>query len=157
MDKTFDVYCESNDVYNLYTSIKNHSEDSGFDLYFPDDVVIPKKSTVLVNLQVTVLAKENGLAKAFNVYPRSSIYKTPIRLANSPALIDKGYRNNLFAPLDNISDSDYTIKAGQRLLQCVFRDLEPATVCVSNLKYTESKDSSIQTQRGQGGLGSTGL
>ena len=157
MDKTFDVYCETQDVYNFYTSIKNHSEDSGFDLYFPEDVVVPGKSTVLVNLHVTVLAKENGLSKAFNVYPRSSIYKTPIRLANSPALIDKGYRNNLFAPLDKISDLDYTIKAGQRLLQCVFRDLEPETVCVSNLKYSDSKDTNKETSRGKGGLGSTGV
>ncbi len=156
MEKSFDIYCESQDVYNLYTSIKNHKEDSGFDLYFPDDIIIPAKSTVLVNLQVTVLAKENGLSKAFNVYPRSSIYKTPIRLANSPALIDKGYRNTLFAPLDNISDVDYTIKAGQRLLQCVFRDLEPANVCVSNLKYSDSNFTE-ETQRGQGGLGSTGV
>jgi dUTP pyrophosphatase len=153
MEKTFDIYCETQDVYNFYTSIKNHKDDSGFDLYFPEDVTIPGKSTVLVNLQVTVLAKENGLSKAFNVYPRSSIYKTPIRLANSPALIDKGYRNVLFAPLDNISDLDYTIKAGQRLLQCVFRDLEPATVCVSNLKYSSTEE----TERGKGGLGSTGL
>ena len=37
------------------------------------------------------------------MYPRSSIYKTPLRLANNTGIIDSGYRGNLMGAFDNIS------------------------------------------------------
>ena len=38
--------------------------------------------------------------------PRSSISKTPLRLANSIGLIDGGYRGEIMAPCDNIKNSE---------------------------------------------------
>ena len=38
--------------------------------------------------------------------PRSSISKTPLRMSNSVGLIDGGYRGEIMASVDNISDDD---------------------------------------------------
>ena len=53
------------------------------------------------------------------IFQRSSIAKTPLRLSNTPGLIDKGYRGELMAAFDNLNDEDYTLKAGTRLIQVV--------------------------------------
>ena len=53
--------------------------------------------------------------------PRSSISKTPLRLANSIGLIDGGYRGEIMACCDNIKDYEYTIEKGQRLFQLLLQ------------------------------------
>ena len=80
--------------------------------------------------------------------PRSSISKTPLRMANSIGIIDAGYRGEIMAAVDNISDEDYMISPGDRLFQLVHPTLYPIHASVeSNLSDTE---------RGEGGFGSTG-
>ena len=81
--------------------------------------------------------------------PRSSIPKTPLRLSNSIGLIDAGYRGELQAPLDNISDENYLVKAGTRLFQIVNPDL-------STFSSINIVDKLSETDRGEGGFGSTG-
>ena len=58
--------------------------------------------------------------------PRSSISKTPLRLANSIGLIDGGYRGEIMAMCDNIKTDSYTVEKGQRLFQIVC-DCSPIT------------------------------
>ena len=66
-----------------------HSGDAGLDLFVVEDQIIPAKSTQPIPLQI---ACENLDNKAYYLFPRSSISKTPLRLANSIGLIDGGYR-----------------------------------------------------------------
>ena len=80
--------------------------------------------------------------------PRSSISKTPLRLCNSIGLIDAGYRGEIMAAVDNIKEEDYTIDFGQELFQIVAMDGSPLTF--------ELVDTLSQTDRGDGGFGSTG-
>jgi len=82
------------------------------------------------------------------LYPRSSISKTPLRLANSIGIIDSGYRGNIMAAVDNISDEPYQVQKGQRLFQICGRYLEPI-----ELQLVEELS---DTERGNGGFGSTG-
>ena len=92
------------------------------------------------------------------MYPRSSIYKTYLRLANNTGIIDSGYRGNLMGAFDNISRIGPTFQAGKwcqqeqaygRLLQICMPDLSPFSVeMVTDLD---------ETMRGAGGLGSTGF
>jgi len=84
------------------------------------------------------------------MYPRSSISKTPLRLANSVGIIDSGYRGELQAPVDNFSCQKYIVEEGQRLFQICSGDLTP----FFNIKIVDSLD---QTDRGAGGFGSTGF
>ena len=122
-----------------------HSGDAGLDLFVVEDQIIPAKSTQPIPLQI---ACENLDKKAYYLFPRSSISKTPLRLANSIGLIDGGYRGELVGMVDNIYDEDFHIKRGERYFQLVAVDSSP----IEFELVTELSESS----RGEGGFGSTG-
>jgi len=129
--------------------------DSGLDLCCPQDIIIKSGETAFIDLGIQCAAwlpTEYGkpvIPSGFYMYPRSSISKTPLRLANSVGIIDSGYRGNLIAAVDNIKNQDYAIRRGQRLFQICAPDL-------SRVKITLVKELS-KTERGSGGFGSTGL
>lgn len=124
---------------------RNHASDSGFDLYVPTDITIPPNSTVTID---HAIACEPQFAGGYYLYPRSSISKTPLRLANSVGIIDNSYRGSIMARVDNRSDEPYTIRRGERLFQICHPSLMPLTV---RLVETLS-----ETARGAGGFGSSG-
>ena len=99
-----------------------HAGDAGLDLFVVEDQIIPAKSTQPIPLQI---ACENLDNKAYYLFPRSSISKTPLRLANSIGLIDGGYRGELIGMVDNIYDKDFHIKRGERYFQLVAVDSSP--------------------------------
>ena len=141
------------DRYNLglrkkYGDKKNIDGDAGFDLYFPTETIVESEETVLVPLGVSVEMTNDGKPQSFYVVPRSSIYKTPLRMSNSIGVIDSGYRGELKVPVDNNTDDDYYIETGERLFQIIHPALEPFEV--------EIVDSLSPTERGEGGFGSTG-
>ena len=149
--------------------------DSGFDLFIPPapphkesqqekgwvnyrgSWYIKPRTTVKIPLGIKLVRKPQDargrgvgrLTLPYYVYPRSSIYKTPLRLANCTGIIDAGYRGELMAVFDNISDEGYELKPHTRLLQACSPDLMP--FCVR----TVDEDFNMTT-RGEGGLGSTG-
>ncbi|KJP90165.1 hypothetical protein AK88_00013 [Plasmodium fragile] len=84
---------------------------------------------------------------SYLLFPRSSISKTPLRLANSIGLIDAGYRGELIAALDNTSEHEYVIKKNDKLVQLVSFTGEPISF--------ELVDELDETSRGEGGFGST--
>jgi dUTP pyrophosphatase len=89
----------------------------------------------------------------FYMYPRSSLSKTALRLANSVGIIDAGYRGNLIGMFDLVSPvSGVGVDSYQRLVQICAPGLVPIYVeMVSSLE-----ELGTQTQRGEGGFGSTG-
>jgi len=101
----------------------------------------------------------------FYLYPRSSISKTRMRLANSVGIIDAGYRGDLIAAVDTIGFFGSTdiwhvwketlspIKKYDRYFQVCAPDLSPFLV---HIVETE-QDLSPPTSRGSGGFGSTGV
>jgi dUTP pyrophosphatase len=122
-----------------------HDGDAGLDLYVLEDMSIGVGETKLIKLGVAC-EPEDGIA--YYLMPRSSIGKTPLRLANSIGLIDGGYRGEIMACVDNIKDDYYEVKAGERLFQLVACDCSP-------ISY-ELVDELSDTTRGTGGFGSTG-
>lgn len=122
-----------------------HAGDAGLDLYVLEDIKINAGETLPIKLGVAC-EPEDG--RAYFLMPRSSISKTPLRLANSIGLIDGGYRGELMAMCDNIKSDSYTVEKGQRLFQIVACDCSPIT-------YELVEDLS-DTTRGTGGFGSTG-
>lgn len=109
--------------------------------------------------------KKNLRLKSYNtgfyMYPRSSLSKTQLRLANSVGIIDSGYRGNLTGMFDvvninkenrNNTNADYIGKAYERYVQICAPGLVPIIV-----KIVKSlKELGDITQRGEGGFGSTG-
>ena len=135
------------------TSDDNTGEDSGFDLYCPEEITVKAGETVWVNLGIACQASiSKGVGCAFYIYPRSSLSKTSLRLANSVGIIDKGYRGNLILALDNIKTEPYTIQKGQRLAQICAPDLSPIS-----FGFLLDNENFVETERGTGGFGSTGL
>ena len=135
--------------------------DAGFDIYCPDKITIPPKSlsykiplgikTSAYKL-ITWTAQPIKTPSSFELWPRSSCgSKTPLRLSNSIGLIDAGYRGELIAIVDNLSDKEYQINKGDRLFQIVAPDHRPIKPNI--LENDEDLDC---TSRGEGGLGSTG-
>ena len=122
-----------------------HTGDAGLDLFVVEDQIIPAKSTQPIPLQI---ACENLDNKAYYLFPRSSISKTPLRLANSIGLIDGGYRGELVGMVDNIYNEDFHVKRGERYFQLVAVDSSP-------IDFELVKELS-KSSRGEGGFGSTG-
>ncbi len=97
----------------------------------------------------TGLAAEIPQGYAGMVFCRSGLgVKHGISLPNCVGVIDSDYRGELVVPLRNFGDGTYTIQPGERIAQLVIMPvLLPEIVEVEELS---------QTQRGQGGFGSTG-
>ena len=108
--------------------------------------------------------------KVFNtgyyMYPRSSLSKTQLRLANATGIIDAGYRGHLMGMFDVVNipnnqtrnnqnnnlDCNYYGKKLDRYLQICAPGLVPIVV-----EIVESvEELGEQTERGDGGFGSTG-
>ncbi len=159
--------------------------DSGFDLFSPggpdsrdDNNYDPsilrfygpnwedKNPVNKLNLRVICSAKiftDSG--KSYNtgyyMYPRSSLSKTRLRLANSTGIIDAGYRGHLMGMFDVVNipdnfpddiDADFFGQKYERYLQICAPGLVPIIVELVNTKEELGKE----TERGSGGFGSTG-
>jgi len=133
---------------------------SGLDIIIPENITIPAKSygfkiklgIACEPIKIYGIKEDDPAYKSakcgYYLYPRSSLSKTPLRLANSVGIIDSSYRGEIMAAVDNISEKDFDIKQGQRLFQLCSPTLEPINYIVAN-ELTETK-------RGEGGFGSTG-
>ena len=137
---------EDNNFYKDWDSI--YEGDAGVDLYCPDQLVIEPGETHLIKMGIACEMTDDYLPTSYMLVPRSSISKTPLRMANSIGIIDAGYRGEIMAAVDNTSGEDYMVVPGQRLFQIVHPTLYPIGVEV----VKELSD----TQRGDGGFGSTG-
>ena len=83
------------------------------------------------------------------VRPRSGLaLKNGITVLNSPGTIDADYRGEIGVILINHSSENFEINSGDRIAQLVFAKVEQAVWF-----ETESLN---ETERGQGGFGSTG-
>jgi len=125
----------------------NFSTDSGLDLFIPAAITLEPQSTTMVDLGIRCELR-GGTPHGYYLYPRSSISKTPLRLANSVGIIDAGYRGNLMVAIDNRSNAPYNLSKGDRLFQICMPTLVPFEV-VFDAVY-------LETERGAGGFGSTG-
>ncbi len=122
-----------------------HQGDAGLDLYILEDMTFLPGDTKKIKLGI-ICEPEDGIA--YYLFPRSSISKTPLRMANSIGLIDGGYRGEIMAVCDNIKNFEYKLEAGTRLFQIVASNNSP-------IKY-ELVDELSVTTRGSDGFGSTG-
>ena len=124
--------------------------DAGLDLYFPEDITFEPNKTTMVDLGIACegLSDTDDRNVSYYLHCRSSISKTPLRLANNVGIIDAGYRGNLMVAIDNRSNDMYSVQRGQRLFQICGRYLEGIKLEVVG----ELSDS----MRGNNGFGSTG-
>lgn len=75
--------------------------------------------------------------------------KKGVTVLNAPGTIDADYRGEIGVILVNLSNNDFVIENGERIAQLVIAKHERA-------EWVEVKQLS-ETQRGEGGFGSTGV
>ncbi|HWP43263.1 MAG TPA: dUTP diphosphatase [Blastocatellia bacterium] len=124
-----------------------HKGDAGFDLPSRVDLVLGpgERASVPTGIAVAIPRGYAGF-----VLPRSGLAsRHGIALVNSPGLIDSGYRGELAVVLLNTDRREpFHIKRGSRIAQMVIQRVEEAA-----LFKVAALD---QTERGEGGFGSTG-
>ena len=125
-----------------------HDSDAAADMYAMEDTTILAHSIgTPVKTGVHIQLPEGWVAF---ILPRSSIgAKTPLRLSNSAGVIDSGYRGEVRALYDNISDEPYQIHKGDRIAQML--------VMPSYRFKAKIVDSLEDSDRGEAGFGSTGV
>jgi dUTP pyrophosphatase len=122
--------------------------DAGADLYARTPVTIPPgggRALVPTGVKVAIPAGYAGF-----VQPRSGLaLRHGVTLANSPGLIDSGYRDELAVILINTDpEHEFEVRRGDRIAQLVIQQVETASFMpVDELPGSE---------RGLGGFGHTG-
>ncbi len=120
-----------------------HPTDAGLDLYARSTVVIPARGHATGDTGVHVAIPEGyvGMLKS-----KSGLNVKKNILGEG--VIDAGYTGPIVVKLYNQGDEDVTVEAGQKLIQLVI-----LPILTPELELVDSLE---QTERGDGGFGSTG-
>jgi len=148
-----------------------HETDAGMDIYSPSEYTIGPGETIIIPTGIKVAIPDGY---AILIQPRSGqSAKTKLRVANTPGLIDSGYRDEIGVIVENIEppfkDIDYefdengeihiksilhgqsyTIAEGQRFAQM-------RLVKVPKANFVQVSSVSEIGEDRNGGFGSTGL
>ena len=122
---------------------------SGLDLAAYTDKqikILPGKSEIIPTGLAVAIPKNFEI----QIRPRSGLaVKSQISVLNTPGTIDADYRGELKVILINLSDKVFVVEKGLRIAQMVLCPVVKATL----KEVTELEN----TERGSGGLGSTGI
>ncbi len=125
---------------------------SGFDLRanLTEDVLVKSGTRAVIPTGLFFEIPENF---EIQVRPRSGLAaKNGVTVLNTPGTIDADYRGEIKVILINLGDEDFIISHGDRIAQGVV-----AAVTAKNIiKLTKVAEISTDTERGEGGFGSTG-
>jgi dUTP pyrophosphatase len=121
--------------------------DAGLDLYAAQDVTIAPGQRAVIGTGIAIAVPPGYVGLTT---PRSgSAARNGLSIVNTPGVIDSGYRGEVKMILINLDTSaDIVIGRGERVAQLLI-------VPVSSVEVIESDDLP-SSQRGEGGLGSTG-
>jgi dUTP pyrophosphatase len=123
---------------------KNNESDTGYDVFSVETKVIPARGSAVVDVGLEFaditpqfwvkVEGRSGLGFKHGIIPH-------------PGIIDSGYRGNAGIKLYNLTDTDYTVLAGDKIAQFVIYKNY-------NVKVDEGEKSS--SDRGANGFGSSG-
>jgi dUTP pyrophosphatase len=117
----------------------------GYDVFSPDVYFIGPGQIVVIH---TGLRMEMPTGVECQVRPRSGLAHQYVTVINSPGTIDSDYRGELGIMLINHHRvNSYTVRRGDRIAQLVFAPVLSPDLFEGKLSETE---------RGEGGFGSTG-
>ena len=123
-----------------------HPGDAGLDICSVERVEIPPHASAMIKTGFSMQLPDGTEAQ---VRPRSGLaLKHQITVLNSPGTIDYGYRGEVAIILINHGVSTFIVEPGMKIAQMVIANVLHAQV--------EEADELTDTQRGQGGFGSTG-
>ena len=128
---------------------KGSAEAAGYDLYIPEQsepITIPAHSTVKIDIGIAIALPRYTFG---TIFARSGLAtKEGLRPANCVAVIDSDYRGPLIVALHNDTNESKIVNAKDRIAQLVVIPYLPIEFYKQN--------SLDDTERGDGGFGSTG-
>lgn len=133
---------------NALLPTRGSSQAAGYDLYAKsaEDTVIPPHKTVMVK---TGLAMELPEGYFGAIFARSGLaFKQGLRPANCVGVVDSDYRGEFMIAVHNDTDEERVIGGRERIAQMVVMPYLP-------VEFEEVEQLS-DTERGEGGFGSTG-
>lgn len=123
---------------------KNHSTDTGFDVSSIEDKLIPARGSAVVDVGLKFayitpgywvkIEGRSGLGFKHGIIPH-------------PGIIDNPYRGSAGIKLYNQTDTDYYVKAGDRIAQFI---------AYKNYSVSVSEGVVVESERGEKGFGSSG-
>ena len=142
----------SEEVMQFYENIIDLPKDNaGFDMYSQETISIyetPEFIKFGVKMRLLKVVEDEKIDSHYWLLPRSSIYKTGLIMANSVGVIDASYRGEVKAPVWSMTGTS-KVNKGDRLFQVVAPDMG----WIKNIRIVETLP---DTDRGEGGFGSTG-
>lgn len=128
-----------------------HDDDSGMDLFSVEEYDIEPGETKLVKTGIKIILPKNHEAQ---IRPKSGLaLKKGLSVLNTPGTIDEGYRGEVCVILINHGKETVHIGLREKVAQMVIAKVEkPNIYFVNQITYN-----SFETERGEGGFGSTGL
>jgi dUTP pyrophosphatase len=123
------------------------NSDAGLDLV-ATSIILETSTQITYGLGIALEIPEGFVGL---VFPRSSIRNTDLVLSNSVGVIDSGYRGELQATFNKINHHKIRVddyKVGDRIAQIIIIPHPPIEFDVV--------DELSDTERGEGGFGSTG-
>jgi dUTP pyrophosphatase len=122
-----------------------HDSDAGADIFAVEETVIPPHQTAIIKTGIKVAIPAGY---EIQIRPRSGLsFKTPLRIANAPGTIDANYRGEVGVIMTNTGNLTQTIAKHDKIAQMVIAPVPMIT--------WETVDSLDETDRGEGGFGST--
>lgn len=111
-------------------------------------VTIPAGGTVMIPTGIAISMGRSDMVAL--IYARSGLAsKNGVAPANCVGVVDSDYRGEIKVALHNHSKTDFTVNPGDRIAQLLFSPVWQGVF--------EETDSLDDTDRGDGGFGSTGV
>ena len=123
---------------------RGSDQAAGYDLYSAVDQTIDRWNNSLIRTDIAIEVPEGTYGR---IAPRSGL-ALKHRLDVGAGVVDRDYRGNVGVVLFNLSDTPYNVRRGDKVAQLVLEQIRTPEIQVV--------DSLDQTDRGEGGFGSTG-
>ena len=124
---------------------KSNEWDAGFDIYAAESLTILPGTRGMIHTGIS-MAIPRGYAGL--IWPRSGL-ALKLGIDTLAGVIDSDYRGEVCVVLQNHGDLPYEISQGDRVAQMVIHELPVMTMRLV--------DELVDTDRGEGGFGSTGV
>lgn len=133
---------------NAMLPTKGSASAAGFDLYacLESDISVAPGQTQNIPTGIAAAIPQGFFG---GVYARSGLAsKQGLRPCNCTGVIDADYRGEIIVALYNDSDQERTVAPNDRIAQLIVQPYSDV--------YLEESDALDETERGDGGFGSTG-
>ena len=120
-----------------------HKTDAGADLRSPVEAVVPAHGSAVIDTGVHV-----EIPEGYTIFLKSKSGLNVKHNLIGEGVVDSGFSGSIRVKLYNLGDTDYQVFRGDKIIQMV---ILPCGYC----EFTQV-DKFAETERGDGGFGSTG-